>query len=84
MTLAQIVALNARTVRASHVVIECDSKMGFVSIETREGECIAFLQDSEGYAFIDEAEKIWNEVGTIGVDDARAHVAMPYIESHDF
>ena len=63
---------------AAGVEIEVDSPFSTVSIGGPDG---VFLDGHQADAFIDEARKLYEEVGDVTIDDCYAHVAKPYIEN---
>ncbi|WP_085483795.1 hypothetical protein [Paraburkholderia susongensis] len=74
MTLTQIIRAGADYAGDAH--IEVNSAQEWVSIGDE-----VFLQGDEARVFIDEAERLWNEAGDVGIDECWAHLAGPYLDS---
>jgi tryptophanase len=73
MTLTQIIRAGATY--AGDVSIDVDTAYGTVAI----GDDI-FMQGDEAYAFIDEAQALWEESGDVSIDEVYAHLAGPYLD----
>jgi hypothetical protein len=62
--------------------VEYSNSEGYVSIVNKDtGESDVYLDGRDALEFIKEAERIYNKVGTIGMDVATQSVAKRYIDS---
>lgn len=78
-TLHDIITANCEYLK--DVRVDVVSIYGTVNIIDLTGEHESiFLQGDEGSAFISEARQLWNEVGTVTIDDCHLHLAKPYID----
>jgi hypothetical protein len=73
MNLVDIIKADVQYVAG--VTIEVDRAYGTVAI----GDDI-FLQGDEGYAFIDAAERLYEEAQYVTYDEVYAHLAKPYVD----
>lgn len=79
MNLKTILQAHARLVRDSGINVEIDRGMGTVNMQC-DGETFCFLQGDEGYAFIDEANAVWEQAGDMGWDDVLLTQVHPYLD----
>lgn len=76
MDLLTIIKYNVDFCHNSGITVETDSAHGTVLIT--DGNAEIFLQDDEGYAFIDQCKALHEMVGTIGMDEAELFYAYDY------
>lgn len=81
LTLAEIYQDMATYVRSSGFHVTIWESLGHVLIAGDErGEDI-FLQNDEGYEYIEEARNVWEKAGDLGLEDAFTGHAKQYIDS---
>lgn len=79
-TLTTVILEDSEWVERLNFTIKCDSARSTVSIDSSIGDHI-FMQGQEADEFNDAAEKLWNETQNTTMDECRAHLARPYIET---
>lgn len=72
MTLTEVI--RATAARTAAVTVTVNKAQSWVSIGAD-----VFMQGDEADAFLDEAERIWNEAGDVGIDEVYACLAEPYL-----
>ena len=81
MELIDILRANAEYTRNSNVEVDYDSAYGWVSIHDADDKGNGvFLQGDEGYAWIDEMRRVWEEVGDMGEDEVCLALAYDYLD----
>ena len=81
MKLIDIINQQAEFTRNSGVEVETDPAMGTVNIfETDNPDRCVFLQDEEGYQWIDEARELWERAEDISMETAELAQAYPYLD----
>lgn len=78
-TLSRIIKDNAAYL--ADVKIEIDASMGWVDIIDKTGlHDNIFLQGDDGYDFIAEAEKMYNALEDVTMQDCLKTIAKPYVD----
>lgn len=77
-SLKEIIEFDSKYV--GDVQVEVDERLPTVSIGGEDG---IFLQGHEAEVFVDEAKKLYLDVGTVTLEDCYRHMAKPYVDSMD-
>ena len=65
----------------SEVLVKVDRSHGWVDIKDMKGiQDNIFLQGDEAYNFIDEADKLYNSLNDVTMDEVYLHLCKPYVE----
>ena len=79
MKLIDILNASADFVRNSNVTVLRNRSQSWVDF--RHGaDTFAFLQGDEADQFNDECERVWNEVGELGMDVVELALTEPYLD----
>lgn len=79
-TLKEILEANERYVLDSGFTVNADKSMQWVSIEGMEEGQEIFMQGDEASEYIEEAERLWNELGDVGQETCLYSLAKEYID----
>ncbi|GBO88739.1 hypothetical protein [Marinobacter salsuginis] len=66
-------------VQNSNVTVSVDRSLPTVSIDPEDGEGF-FMQESEAQTFLDEADRVYEELQEVSFDEACMAVASPYVD----
>jgi hypothetical protein len=75
-SLKEIIEFNSQY--AGDIEVEVDDRFPTVSIGGEDG---VFLQGHEAEEFVDGAKKLYEDVGTVTLEDCYRHLAKPYIDA---
>ena len=83
MKLIDIIQNNAEFVKASGFTVDVQSNMDTVLIKHDSGDADqeVMLETDEGYQFIAEALKLFDELQDVTLEDVHFHLAKPYVEN---
>jgi hypothetical protein len=75
-TLKEIIEYDAKYVGDVEIVVK--TGLPTVSIGGEDG---VFLQGHDAEVFVDEANRLYKEVGDVTLEDCYAHLAKPYVDA---
>jgi hypothetical protein len=78
MRLIDDITCSADFVRHQGVTVDRNRAQSWVSFD-HGGKSFAFLQGQEADEFNDECERVWNEVGELGMNVVELAAARPYL-----
>ena len=82
LTLTKLIRQDAAWCHRSGVDVDYSESYGTVAILIN-GRTLAFLQDSQGYDFIDAARCLYNRSRFVTMDECALHLARGYAECLD-
>ena len=75
-SLKEIIEFDSKYVADTEVTV--DDRFPTVSIGGEDG---VFLDGHEAEAFVDEAKKLYEQVGDVTLDDCYRHLAKPFVDA---
>jgi hypothetical protein len=79
-TLVEIIQEDARYVERSRVTITANTVRSWVCIADEDGNEV-FMQGQEADEFNDRATQLYNDAQLVTLEECRAHLARPYVDS---